>query len=137
LDLAVPNYYSGNVSILKNFGNGIFQNPNNSTAGFGPTSLFCADLDGDGDLDLAVANSASDNVSILLNIRRGDCNGDKLINVTDVVYLINYLFLVPPGPAPQPWAAGDVNCDGIINVTDVVYLINYLFLVPPGPPPCC
>jgi hypothetical protein len=53
------------------------------------------------------------------------------------VYLINYLFLVPPGPAPIPPEAGDVNCDGVINVTDVVYLINYLFLVPPGPPPGC
>jgi PKD repeat protein len=67
----------------------------------------------------------------------GDANGDGVINVTDVVYLINYLFLVPPGPAPIPPEAGDVNCDGVINVTDVVYLINYLFLVPPGPPPGC
>jgi hypothetical protein len=68
---------------------------------------------------------------------RGDVNDDGVINVTDVVYLINYLFLVPPGPAPIPSEAGDVNCDGVINVTDVVYLINFLFLVPPGPPPGC
>jgi uncharacterized delta-60 repeat protein len=68
---------------------------------------------------------------------RGDANGDGVINVTDVVYLINYLFLVPPGPAPIPPEAGDVNCDGVINITDVVYLINFLFLVPPGPPPGC
>jgi hypothetical protein len=67
----------------------------------------------------------------------GDANGDSVINVTDVVHLINYLFLIPPGSAPQPLDAGDANCDGIINVTDVVYLINYLFLVPPGPPPGC
>jgi agmatine/peptidylarginine deiminase len=67
----------------------------------------------------------------------GDANGDGVINVTDVVYLINYLFLVPPGPAPIPLEAGDVNCDGVINITDVVYLINFLFLVPPGPPPGC
>jgi hypothetical protein len=67
---------------------------------------------------------------------RGDANGDWKINVTDVVYLINYLFLIPAGPAPTPWEAGDPNCDGAINVTDVVYLINYKFLVPPGPPPC-
>jgi len=67
---------------------------------------------------------------------RGDVNGDWKINITDVVYLINYLFLIPPGPAPVPQEAGEANCDGVINVTDVVYLINYLFLVPPGPPPC-
>ncbi len=64
---------------------------------------------------------------------RGDANGDGVINVTDVVYLINYLFI--HGPAPDPIQAGDVNCDGVVNVTDVVYLINYLFIS--GPPPEC
>ncbi len=63
---------------------------------------------------------------------RGDANGDGVINVSDVVYLINYLFI--NGPAPDPIQAGDVNCDGFVNVTDVVYLINYLFIS--GPPPC-
>jgi hypothetical protein len=63
---------------------------------------------------------------------RGDANGDGAINVSDVVYLINYLFI--NGPAPDPIQAGDVNCDGVVNVTDVVYLINYLFIG--GPPPC-
>jgi hypothetical protein len=77
------------------------------------------------------------NLTKYINFLRGDANGDGVINVTDVVYLINYLFLVPPGPAPQPWAAGDANCDGVVNVSDVVYLINFLFLVPPGPPPGC
>jgi len=64
---------------------------------------------------------------------RGDANGDGVINVNDVVYLINYLFI--SGPAPDPLEAGDVNCDGTINVSDVVYLINYLFIS--GPPPGC
>jgi hypothetical protein len=62
----------------------------------------------------------------------GDVNGNGAINVTDVLYLINYLFI--DGPEPLPWESGDVNCDGIINTTDVVYLINYLFIN--GPPPC-
>jgi len=63
---------------------------------------------------------------------RGDANGDGVINVTDVVYLINYLFI--GGPEPIPMEAGDLNCDGLINVSDVVYLINYLYIG--GPPPC-
>jgi hypothetical protein len=88
------------------------------------------DDDGDGIVDREIQPDT------VIGMLRGDANGDGVINVTDVVYLINYLFLVPPGPAPQPLASGDANCDGIINVTDVVYLINYLFLVPPGPPPC-
>jgi hypothetical protein len=63
---------------------------------------------------------------------RGDVNGDGVINVADVVYLINYLFI--DGPAPQPLAAGDANCNEVVDIVDVVYLINYLFI--DGPPPC-
>jgi hypothetical protein len=63
---------------------------------------------------------------------RGDANGDWKITASDVVYLINYLYI--GGPAPEPLEAGDVNCDGTINAADVVYLINYMFIS--GPPPC-
>jgi hypothetical protein len=63
---------------------------------------------------------------------RGDCKADGVINVSDVVHLINYLFM--DGPAPDPWETGDVNCDGVINTVDVVYLINYIFIS--GPEPC-
>jgi hypothetical protein len=133
VDLAAANALSDNVSILKNNGDGTFQSAVNYGVGDEPKSVFCADLDGDGDLDLAVANQSSYNVSILLNIRRGDCTGDKVIDVGDVVYLINYLF--KSGTVPKPLAVGDVNCDGVADVGDVVYLINYLFKN--GPAPCC
>jgi len=63
---------------------------------------------------------------------RGDANGDGKVSVSDVVYLINYLF--KGGPAPNPLWVGDANCDGKITVSDVIYLINYLFKG--GPPPC-
>ena len=62
---------------------------------------------------------------------RGDANGDGVINIADVVYLINYLFI--GGPAPVPLAAGDANCDGVVSSADVVYLINYLFIGGPAP----
>ncbi len=58
-------------------------------------------------------------------IIHGDCNGDKIINIGDVVYLISYLY--KNGTAPEPLGAGDVNLDTIVDVGDVVYLINYLF----------
>jgi len=68
-----------------------------------------------------------------LSAKRGDANGDKQITVSDVVYLINYLFKGGPPPVPEQMV-GDVNCDGKVTVSDVVYLINYLFKG--GPPPC-
>ena len=62
----------------------------------------------------------------------GDCNGDGVVDIADVVFLINYLFM--SGPTPVPLCAGDVNVDSVVNIADVVYLINYLFIG--GPPPC-
>jgi len=63
---------------------------------------------------------------------KGDANGDWKINLSDVIYLANYL--LKGGPEPQPLESGDVNCDDKINLGDVIYLANYLFKG--GPPPC-
>ena len=59
----------------------------------------------------------------------GDANGDGKVSVSDVVYLINYLFK----GGPPPINPSDANYDGKVSVSDVVYLINYLFKG--GPPP--
>jgi hypothetical protein len=61
----------------------------------------------------------------------GDTNGDGEVSVSDVVYLISYLF--KGGPSPVRDYAADSNCDGEINVSDVIYLINYLFKGGPAP----
>jgi hypothetical protein len=68
---------------------------------------------------------------------RGDVNNveghtDGACNVSDVVYLISYLF--KSGSPPLPFKdQGNVNCDGETNILDVVYLISWLFR--DGPPP--
>ncbi len=62
----------------------------------------------------------------------GDADKNGLVNISDVVFLINYIF--SGGAAPNPIAAGDANCSGIINISDAVYLINYVF--GGGPAPC-
>lgn len=59
----------------------------------------------------------------------GDANGDGTVTVSDVFYLLNYLFA--SGTAPH--ASADVNGDGVTNVGDVFYLINYLFAGGPAP----
>lgn len=66
-------------------------------------------------------------------VDRGDVNGDGIINVGDVVFLVNYLYR--SGEEPVPLEAGDITCDGIVNVGDVVYLVNYLYKG--GDPPAC
>jgi hypothetical protein len=64
----------------------------------------------------------------------GDANRDCKVSVSDIVYLISYLF--KGGSAPLPiQGVGDANCDGQVSVSDIVYLISYLFKG--GAPPCC
>jgi hypothetical protein len=72
-------------------------------------------------------------VSPPANLLIGDPNGDALVTVSDVIYIINYLFKSGPPPTNCP-KSGDVNCDTKITVSDVVYLIGYLFKG--GLPPC-
>lgn len=63
----------------------------------------------------------------------GDADGDGLVNISDAVYLIQYIFA--GGPIPQPvLEAGDADCDGLVNISDAVYLIQYIFAG--GPAPC-
>ncbi len=77
IDIAIANYGAGDqgITILKNYGDGIFESPidySNGIAGSGPFDLCLADLDGDGDLDLATANYESNNVSVLINDGSGN-----------------------------------------------------------------
>src|SRR5215471_16950847 len=70
LDMAVPNSFSNNVTVLLGNGDGTFQSPLTFSAGQGPTFIGAADFNLDGKLDLAVSNGAGNNVSILIG------NGD-------------------------------------------------------------
>jgi hypothetical protein len=113
LDLAVANYYSNNVSIFTNNGDGTFQDAVSYGAGSHPTSVFCADLDGDADLDLAVINAESNNVSILKN------NGDGTFP-TKVDYAC--------GEEPYSVFCADLDGDSDLDlaVTDLSYSVSIL-----------
>jgi hypothetical protein len=55
----------------------------------------------------------------------GDANADAIVDISDAVYLIAYIF--SGGDAPDPLTAGDANCDSMVDISDVVYLIAYIF----------
>ena len=90
-------------------------------------------------VDSVVVKWPSDSVSVLLSpgIDRvititeptafvcGDANHDASVDISDVVYLIAYIF--SGGSAPSPLLAGDANCDSSVDISDVVYLIAYIF----------
>jgi hypothetical protein len=61
----------------------------------------------------------------------GDVNEDGTVDVTDVIFVINYIFV--EGSAPNPLALGDASGDCVVDIADVVYLLNYLFNRGPMP----
>ncbi len=63
----------------------------------------------------------------------GDANADTDVNISDAVYIINYIFA--GGNPPDPYDAGNVNCDETVNVSDAVGIVNYIF-APGSPAPC-
>jgi hypothetical protein len=71
----------------------------------------------------------------------GDANGDGIIDVSDVVCLIAYIFSIDPimGCTPvdclYPRGGGDANGDGTADISDGVSLIAYIFSG--GPTPHC
>jgi len=65
----------------------------------------------------------------------GDADGDGMVDLPDVAFLMNYLF--KEGEPPVPLASGDPNNDCVVNSADVVYLVNYIFKGGPEPSQGC
>jgi len=54
------------------------------------------------------------------------------IDISDLVYLVDYMF--NQGPPPPCFEEADVNCDGSLDISDLVWIVDYMFTG--GPPPC-
>jgi hypothetical protein len=63
--------------------------------------------------------------------RRGDTDGDGVMNLTDAVALLGFLFLGGESPYCEPVA--DTNVDGRVDLADAVYILSFLFLGGPAP----
>ncbi len=61
----------------------------------------------------------------------GDANGSGSINISDAVFIINYIFA--GGAAPNPICLGDANGTGGVNISDAVHVINFIFAGGPAP----
>jgi hypothetical protein len=63
----------------------------------------------------------------------GDINSDGIfVDISDQVYLVDYMFT--GGPPPFPIEAGDVDCNGQIDISDLLIVVDFLFNS--GPYPC-
>lgn len=66
-------------------------------------------------------------------VMAGNVDGIGDIDISDLVYLVEYMF--NEGPEPIPYSSGDMDCSGgLIDISDLVYLVNYMFSN--GPEPC-
>jgi hypothetical protein len=70
----------------------------------------------------------------LPNYLPGDVNFSGTISVSDVVFLINYIF--SGGQAPRVLASADADCSHAISISDAVYLLRYIFAHGPSPHYC-
>jgi hypothetical protein len=67
--------------------------------------------------------------------RRGDCNDDGHVNISDPVCILNWLFVGGSTPASGCIAVANTNGDGKGDISDAVYLLRFLFLGGPLPVP--
>lgn len=84
--------------------------------------------------DIGLADSEVVEITVLnCAAKPGDANGSGgTPNLTDIIYLVNYVF--KGGPAPSPVCRGDANASGgNANLTDIIYLVNYVFKGGPAP----
>lgn len=79
-----------------------------------------------------VESAESDPLTVnVLQPLTGDANRDGVVNITDAVYIVTWIFAGGPGPDPE--LVADANCDQLANVTDAVYIVSWIFTG--GPPP--
>ncbi|MDH3890273.1 MAG: CHRD domain-containing protein [candidate division Zixibacteria bacterium] len=62
-----------------------------------------------------------------------DNSGSPAIDISDLVYLVDFMFT--GGPPPVNPGAADLNGDGVIDISDLVWLVDFMFTG--GPPPTC
>jgi hypothetical protein len=64
---------------------------------------------------------------------RTDSNDDSRVDLTDVIFILDYMFL--GGPCPRCLDAADADDNGKLEITDPIYILNWLFRGGPSPPP--
>ncbi len=120
--------------------------------GIGDACDLCTDTDGDGfgNPGYPANTCVEDNCPEFYNINQvpgnccdlypdyipGDvaCPNDSSLNITDIVYLIEFMFNSGPALCPFP-LAGDFDCSNTIDISDLVYLFAFMFQSS-GLPPC-
>lgn len=108
----------------------MFANGQGAAAGAQPWSVALADLNADGVLDLVTANPASDDVSVLLGQRKGDCDNNGRLDSCDIadnptLDCDNNGLIDSCEIAADP--ALDCDLDGVLDTCQVRSVLDCLF----------
>jgi hypothetical protein len=115
LDVAVVNYWSDNLGVFVEYGNGSFSNQTTYSIGSGsrPWSVAVGDLNDDGHPDIAVANWGTSNVGIFIGYGSGSFTAQQTLST-------------PISSNPYSVAVGDFNDDGQLDITVASFWSNYI-----------
>ncbi len=106
-------------------GGGILANIKFSAAGYGISELEITSLRARNALNMPLTYS-TEGAWVRVCHLLGDVNGDNIINISDAVYMIAWIFGGGPAPIPDE-LSGDVDCSDHSNIADVVRIIGYIF----------
>ncbi len=108
--------------------------------GYSPDFLITGDFDGDALDDIVIVDKGEGlphgTVQLYLNrttaptFRRGDVDGNGVIEVDDAMALLEILFNGATDSCPD---SGDFGDDGAVNISDAVALLAHVFQSLPGP----
>jgi hypothetical protein len=70
----------------------------------------------------------------IIHCKCGDADGSGLVNISDAIRLINFIF--GNLPSPNPLCRGDSDGNGAINVSDAVKILGYIFSGASAPAGC-
>ena len=96
------------------------------------------DDDRDRDIDCDDDDCAETEICRVTEFIRGDPDENGAVQLTDGIFILNFLFL--GGDSPGCFDAADADNNGAIQMTDGIYILNFLFLggaAMPAPYPEC
>ncbi len=105
--------------------------------GTGEVTLYIAGLQGGYDgLNSALTLAATEASGCCIPPLRGNVDYDPsvAIDISDLVYLVDYMFT--GGPVPPCIEEADMNGDAVIDISDLVWLVDYMFTGGPPPADC-
>lgn len=129
------NNSSGDMWLNKTFG--LSTTPNSDDYNNNPTEV-----------EIEVLNSSCDS-EIFLNFKVGlppsCCIGNKgnidndvtdQVDISDILYFVDYAFSTPPGPAPECTEEADIDGSGEADISDLLYIVDFAFGSGPAPGSC-